>query len=110
MFSAVYPDFHRIYPQIIVEPLELSVRKQQELIARGDLDIGFQTLCEKQKNNNSYLPLLNEEIVLVIPKGHPLGTLAAPEGCLLYTSLFGKGQVIHHPHKLPEIPRPLILL
>lgn len=80
MFSAVYPDFHRIYPQIIVEPLELSVRKQQELIARGDLDIGFQTLCEKQKNNNSYLPLLNEEIVLVIPKGHPLGTLAAPEG------------------------------
>ena len=27
MFSAVYPDFHRLYPHIIVEPMELSVKK-----------------------------------------------------------------------------------
>lgn len=85
MFSAVYPDFHRLYPQIIVEPMELSVKHQQELISRGDVDIGFQTLCDKQKSNSNYIPILEEEIVLVIPKGHPLGTLAAPEGQPLAT-------------------------
>lgn len=80
MFSAVYPDFHRLYPHIIVEPMELSVKQQQELISRGDLDIGFQTLCEKQKNGNNFITLMQEEIILAIPKGHPLGALAAPAG------------------------------
>lgn len=80
MFGAVYPDFHREYPGITVEPVEKSVRELQEMISNGQLDIAFLTLSDSDRINNEYIPLLKEEIFLVIPKGHPLGKLAAPDG------------------------------
>ncbi|MCI9163903.1 MAG: LysR family transcriptional regulator [Lachnospiraceae bacterium] len=72
MFSYVYPRFHQKYPDIIVEPSELSVRKQQTLIARGELDLGFQTLCDEHRTDDEYLLLATEEIFLIVPKGHPV--------------------------------------
>lgn len=72
MFSYVYPMFHQQYPDIIVEPSELSVRKQQTLIARGQLDLGFQTLCDEHRTDDEYLSLTTEEIFLVVPSGHPV--------------------------------------
>lgn len=83
MFTGVYPAFHHLHPDIIVEPTELSVRNQQNLISRGELDIGFVTLSEKQKSGDEYITLYEEDIVLAIPSGHPLGTLAAPAGAPL---------------------------
>lgn len=80
MFTHVYPEFHQAYPQVIVEPYELSVYKQQHLIARGDLDIGFQTLSERQKTGDEYIKLGEEEIFLAIPSIHPAAALAAPSG------------------------------
>lgn len=80
MFTSVYPSFHQTYPDIIVEPVEKSVRELQAMIAEDDLDVGFLTLCEKHKTNDEYLTLNSEEIVVAIPAGHPLGTLAAPYG------------------------------
>lgn len=72
MFSAVYPQFHQNYPEILVMPQELSVRRQQTLIAEGELDIGFQTVCENQKTGDTYLSITKEELLLVIPQKHPL--------------------------------------
>lgn len=72
MFSAVYPEFHRQYPNVVVMPQELSVRSQQALIAEGRMDIGFQTLCEGHKTQDAYVPILEEEVFLVIPSKHPL--------------------------------------
>lgn len=72
MFSSVYPEFHKAYPDVSVTPHELSVRKQQAWIARGELDIGFQTLCENQRTSDHYLPICTEEIFLVLPADHPL--------------------------------------
>lgn len=43
------------YPDILVEPSELSVRKQQPLIAREELDLGFQTLCEGHRTDDEYI-------------------------------------------------------
>ena len=79
MFSAVYPRFHQEYPEITVTPHELSVKKQQPLIARGELDIGFQTLCGQSRTADEYIPIASEEIRLVIPAGHPLAVYAVPE-------------------------------
>lgn len=70
MFSAVYPEFHREYPDIMVTPNELSVKKQQAMIAHGDLDIGFQTLCSNQHTSDDYLLIAREEIYLAVPKNH----------------------------------------
>ena len=80
MFTQVYPAFHCSFPQVVVEPWELSVHKQQQMIARGDLDIGFQTLSKKQRTGDAYTELCEEEIVLAIPTIHPVSQFAAPKG------------------------------
>ncbi|MGL5434794.1 MAG: LysR substrate-binding domain-containing protein [Lachnospiraceae bacterium] len=72
MFSYVYPKFYSEYPDIILTPHELSVRRQQALIARGELDLGFLTLCDKHRTSDEYIPLSKEEIFLALPKKHPL--------------------------------------
>ena len=72
MFTAVYPEFHKQYPYITVEPRELSVKIQHAQIQSGALDLGFVTLCEKQRLNHRYEPLLTEEIILAVPSIHPL--------------------------------------
>lgn len=67
MFTQVYPAFHKTYPNVIVEPHELSVHRQQQMIAQGNLDIGFQTLSERQKTDSEYIKLGEEEIFLLVP-------------------------------------------
>lgn len=90
MFSYVYPRFHQKYPDIIVEPSELSVRKQQALIARGELDLGFQTLCDEHRTDDEYLLLATEEIFLVVPSGHPVCEKHSSQHCK-------KGRVLRFP-------------
>lgn len=80
MFSAVYPAFHHAYPNVIVEPMELSVHNQQKLIAQGNLDIGFMTLRDNDKTNDHYINIAEEEIILAIPKNYPLTELSSPIG------------------------------
>lgn len=72
MFTHVYPSFHQAYPNVIVEPHELSVHRQQQMISQGNLDIGFQTLSERQRTLTvSYIKLGEEEIFLLVPSIHP---------------------------------------
>lgn len=78
MFTSVYPTFHRLYPHIVVEPIEMSVKKQQQLVAQGELDIAFMTLCDCHKTNDAYIKIFSEEFLLALPKHHPLSYLARP--------------------------------
>lgn len=80
MFAAVYPSFHRKYPDITVEPVEKGVKELQSMIADDQLDIAFLTLSEKDRTRDEYLTLRNEEFVVAVPAFHPLGELAAPPG------------------------------
>ncbi|MBE5985373.1 MAG: LysR family transcriptional regulator [Paenibacillaceae bacterium] len=75
MFSAVYPKFHQKFPGIHIIPVERSVKNQQEMIVKGELDIGFQTLCPSQRTGDEYIELGKEEILLALPKKHPLSSL-----------------------------------
>ncbi len=45
---------------------ELSVRRQQQMISQGNLDIGFQTLSERQRTDSEYIKLGEEEIFLLV--------------------------------------------
>lgn len=68
MFSSVYPEFHRKYPNVIVEPTEMSVSRQTEQIEAHQLDIGFVTLQEKNKKSGLiYESIRLEEIFLAVP-------------------------------------------
>ena len=71
MFTHVYPSFHQAYPNVIVEPHELSVHRQQQMISQGNLDIGFQTLSERQRTDSEYIKLGEEEIFLLVTSIHP---------------------------------------
>lgn len=75
MFSHVYPDFHRMYPNIQVTPRELSVQKQQELLISGELDLGFVTLVpSQQKAALNYIPLASEDLFTAVPIRHPIAS------------------------------------
>ncbi|MGL5434793.1 MAG: LysR family transcriptional regulator [Lachnospiraceae bacterium] len=79
MFRAVYPLFHKEYPEIVINVVEASVRRQQTLIAKGELDIGFLTLSDHQKTEDEYIHICSEELVLAVPVGHPAGRLSEKE-------------------------------
>lgn len=88
MFSAVYPEFHKEFPAIIVTPHELSVKKQQTMIAHGELDIGFLTLCSNHYTSDEYIQIAAEEIFLAIPAKHPLSELQPrPSGAEMFPTL-----------------------
>lgn len=72
MFTEVYPDFHRAYPHIQVEPLECNVTAMQRMITAGQLDLGLATLTMEQRDENDYHMLAQEEILLAVPAQHPL--------------------------------------
>lgn len=80
MFTHVYPLFHDQYPEVTVTPMELSVRRQQAMIRRGELDIGFMTLSNSQKTSDAYLDLFREELYLAVPDicAQALGLPAEP--------------------------------
>lgn len=82
MFTSVYPAFHMEYPDITINVCEVSVHRQQQLIKKGDIDIGFLTLADSQKTDDEHIFIALEEIILAIPTGHPLCEEAVPADSL----------------------------
>ncbi len=80
MLMSIYPEFHKQFPNIKIEPTEIGVHKQQNMINKGDLDIGFVTVTPKDKNNDDYDHILYEDIFLAVPRSHPLAKNASAPG------------------------------
>lgn len=80
MFMRIYPSFYAKYPHITIEPLEIGVREQLSRISKGYLDLGFVTITEHDKNIFEYRHILSEDLLLAIPRSHPLARHAAAPG------------------------------
>jgi len=80
MFTEVYPRFHKAFPQVQVEPVECHVSVMQKMITAGQLDLGLATVVDKQKDENIYHLMTEEEILLAVPAKHPM----AAGGCVNY--------------------------
>ena len=80
MLRSIYPEFHKQFPNIKIEPTEIGVHKQQNMVNKGDLDIGFVTVTPKDKNNDDYDHILYEDIFLAVPRSHPLAKNASAPG------------------------------
>lgn len=78
MFTSVYPAFHRKYPDITINVYEVNVRRQQQMIASGTLDLGFLTLSSNQRTDDEYTFIHSEEIILAVPSEHPVCPQATP--------------------------------
>ena len=85
MFTDIYPLFHKQFGNVSITPVEKNVQFQLEAIRRGELDLGFVTLGSSQRSSDSFITLGTEEMVVVIPRLHPLGRKAAPPGQPLAT-------------------------
>ena len=72
MFTSIYPSFHQIYPDIIINIRETSVKQQQQLISKGIIDIGFLTLTSDQQTDDEHIFIKSEEFVVAVPTKHPL--------------------------------------
>lgn len=71
IFIKIFKKLHYFYPDLKIEPVEISVFQQQEKIARGELDIGIMTLAEYQQTKDNYIVINSEEMVLITSKDHP---------------------------------------
>ena len=78
MFTKIYADLHHNYRKLMILPLEMPVRHQFRALYNGDIDIGFITIHESQLGNDEYIHICPEEIVIILPKSHPLAKKAAP--------------------------------
>ena len=72
MFTAIYPELHRKFHDLVILPIEMNVHSQQKAIEAGELDLGFMTLTESQRVNAAYITLGSEEMAVLVPKGHPV--------------------------------------
>lgn len=80
MFMEIYPKFYKAYPNITIEPLEIGIKKQISMISQGYLDLGFVTLTEEDKSSDEYIHIKNEDLLLGIPRIHPMAKYANSPG------------------------------
>ncbi len=79
MLLHIYSDFHKAFPGITIEPSEIHVKKQLTMLSKDYLDLGFSTLTEEDKIPNiEFVHVKYENILLGIPRSHPLAAYANP--------------------------------
>lgn len=88
MFATIFPKFKEKYPQIKVGLVESTVLSLKEQIESGKVDLGFLTGGPDYRNL-AVQKQVTDEILLVIPRTHPLAVLeaTAPEGDFATVSL-----------------------
>ncbi|NJR69681.1 MAG: LysR family transcriptional regulator [Synechococcales cyanobacterium CRU_2_2] len=70
--------FHRQFPDVQLEFREVTVAQELELLQNHQIDVVFHrsaTVYQNEKNFN-YLPLIEEDFVLVLHEHHPLAVRA----------------------------------
>ncbi|MCC8128076.1 MAG: LysR family transcriptional regulator [Clostridiales bacterium] len=72
MFSEIFPDFTKHYPDVTLNLTEGSVKLQHEMLISGHLDLGFVMLKDFDRINLKYVHLFYERLVLGVPRNHPL--------------------------------------
>src|SRR5699024_11034220 len=71
LFPKVLANFRKAYPQIELFMVESAGKQLEKQVADGEIDLGV-TVLPVQQDNLAYLPLLNEELVVVSHQQHCL--------------------------------------
>lgn len=80
IFTSVFPDFNHRYPGVTFNLLERMVSDQHNFLLGGHLDFGIIMLADSDKIDLEYTKLYNENLVLGIPKKHPMAKYASAPG------------------------------
>ncbi len=72
MFTEIYPELHRQYPEMDFRPVEMSLLYLQPALADGTIDLGFVTITEDAKAEGTYEKIREEELVVLVPSDDPV--------------------------------------
>lgn len=95
MFTSIYPMFHEMYPDIIINVRESNVRQQLILLDKKELDLAFVTLGDFQKSDDEYIDLHEEEFVVAVPS--PLELLTSNDVLFDLQTLKNQPFALMHP-------------
>ena len=86
LFIDISGEFTRKFPNVSVTLLEQTVREMQDKVQTDRLDLAFIMMKEKPSPQYfDYAHLCTEQLVLGVPKKHPLARYAAPPNMPLET-------------------------
>ncbi len=80
MFINIYPEFYREYPDVKIIPREIGVAHQLEMLNNDMLDMGFIATSKVTEPKLQTIPIMEEKLVLAVPKSHALASRANPQG------------------------------
>ncbi len=80
LFTDIFTAFNERYPGITFSLTEAIVNTQQSLLQSGQIDLGVVMLREQEQIDLNYIPVLEEEMILGIPKGHPMAAAGSMLG------------------------------
>lgn len=80
MFTEIFPQFNQQYPRFSIRLYERNVASQHQMLLSDHLDLGFVMLQDTEKADLNYINLCQEELLLGIPRNHPLAAQAALPG------------------------------
>lgn len=72
MFTNVFNQFKRAFPNVTIHPKEINVKTQISMIESGHLDIGFLTIPDHSCIKDECIHLSDEDFLLAVPANHPL--------------------------------------
>lgn len=77
----ILPDFCKAYPQVELTMMDhFSLRTLDAAIRKGEVDIAFTAVPSPEPYQGHCIALRREEILLIVPRGHPYARHAAAAG------------------------------
>lgn len=77
MFSDIFPEFHKKYPNITLQIHEVHVKKMEQLLLQHETTLAFMSHTGYAVNPTlEYIDIKQEQLVLGLPASHPLAYLA----------------------------------
>ncbi len=74
LFPQAISEFKALYPQIIIDLIEVGSKKVEQGISEGIIDVGIMMLPIKSKEELEIVPIFNDPMMLIVHPDHPLAT------------------------------------
>lgn len=87
MLSETLPDFHKLHPNVKVNIFEGSSDENDQRLLDGTAELAFYSMPDTPNPLLDYETIEEEELLICLPKDHPLGKLATPNPHSKYPKL-----------------------
>jgi DNA-binding transcriptional LysR family regulator len=74
LFPQAIAEFKSLYPQIILDLIEVGSKKVEQGISEGTIDVGILMLPTRGKEELVVFPFINDPMMLIVHPNHPLAT------------------------------------